>query len=472
VGRFIAFTGVHAGNSATTLAEASPTMSFRFDRGTLEWRSPIEPSPALRRHLTWDARTDSWRAPAYHLRAIRSLAPDSCAAALDPVPGAGTFVSPPLRPYQGAAFQCWRDQQCAGLVAMPTGAGKTRLACAIMAWHQVSTLILVPTRALLAQWRTQIQSMWSGAIGCVGDGESRLEKVTLMTFASAYLYMARLGNRFALLIVDEVHHFGSGQRDEALMMCAAPWRLGLSATLPDGDARSRLHHWMGPTLAEVSLPEISAAYLAPYALMHLRVRLDHDEETRYRELIAIFSTVYQRWLRTNAGAPWSAFVYSAMRDDQGRQALEAFRASRRLIHLARSKLHVLSSILVQHSQQKTLVFTADNSSAYAIARKELVFPFTCDIGRRERKWALDAFAAGTIRALVSSQVLNEGVDIPDAQVAVILGGRGAQREYLQRVGRVLRPHPGKVALIYDISVRDTFESRERSLHHKKLKDPR
>ena len=104
-----------------------------------------------------------------------------------------------------------------------------------------------------------------------------------------------------------------------------------------------------------------------------------------------------------------------------------------------------------------LVFTADNASAYAIAREHLIMPLTCDIGRPERDSVLDAFRRGRLRALVSSRVLNEGLDVPDADVGVVVGGALGEREHVQRVGRLLRPSPGKRALVYELVTRHTME---------------
>ena len=70
---------------------------------------------------------------------------------------------------------------------------------------------------------------------------------------------------------------------------------------------------------------------------------------------------------------------------------------------------------------------------------------------------LDAFRQGHLQALVSSRVLNEGLDVPDADVAMIVGGALGEREHVQRIGRLLRPGPGKRALVYELVTRQTLE---------------
>jgi len=103
-----------------------------------------------------------------------------------------------------------------------------------------------------------------------------------------------------------------------------------------------------------------------------------------------------------------------------------------------------------------------------VAREHLVQPITCDIGPRERARALHRFSKGELRILVSARVLNEGIDVPAADVAIVVGGSQGAREYVQRVGRVLRPAAGKQALVYDLVTRGTFEVRCAVRHRRAL----
>ena len=120
----------------------------------------------------------------------------------------------------------------------------------------------------------------------------------------------------------------------------------------------------------------------------------------------------------------------------------------------------MTALLRQHRDSRVLVFTADNETAYAIAREHLIMPMTCDIDRGEREQALAAFRAGELGALASAQVLNEGIDVPDADVAIVVGGVRGQREHVQRVGRLLRPAPGKRALVYELVIMGSHEVRK------------
>jgi superfamily II DNA or RNA helicase len=114
-------------------------------------------------------------------------------------------------------------------------------------------------------------------------------------------------------------------------------------------------------------------------------------------------------------------------------------------------------LLARHRRQRTLIFVSHNDTAYTIAREHLVMPLTGDIGLAEREEVLQRFRAGTLRALVSAQVLNEGIDVPDAEVGIVVAGRLGEREHVQRVGRILRPGDGKRALLYELVIRQSTE---------------
>jgi superfamily II DNA or RNA helicase len=161
-------------------------------------------------------------------------------------------------------------------------------------------------------------------------------------------------------------------------------------------------------------------------------------------------------------------VSSTGRSDSGRRALAAWRQSRTIVRYNTEKRRIVSELLLRHHDSRVLIFAADNDTAYSVAREHLIQPITCDIGKKERAQALQRFSNGELRILVSARVLNEGIDVPAADVAIIAGGSQGSREYVQRVGRVLRPSEGKKAVVYDLVTRDTFEVRRANEHRRAL----
>jgi superfamily II DNA or RNA helicase len=441
----------------------APAMHLRFDRGTI-LVSDVPPALDLTDApgLLWDARVQAHRAPAFRYSALtrwlfeRGVTFDAGSLGNhEPTQG---WADPGLREYQVAALLAWELAGQRGLIVLPTGSGKTRIALAAMAATRLPALCLVPTRVLLEQWRQEIATMYPHEVGCYGEGRHEVRPVTVATYESAYRHMDRIGSRFGLLIVDEVHHFGCGFRDEALEMALAGARLGLTATPPRNPAHAaRLADVVGPTVYELAIGDLTGRFLASFDVVTLHVDLTDEERVNYANLHRLFTTAYAAFRHTLPQGTWADFVRAAGRSSEGRYALAAWREARRLLALTRAKRDTLRSLLDRHGTARMLIFTADNASAYAIAREHLIMPLTCDIGRQERDQVLDAFRQGQLRALVSSRVLNEGLDVPDADVAIIVGGALGEREHVQRIGRLLRPGPSKRALVYELVTRQTLE---------------
>jgi superfamily II DNA or RNA helicase len=438
-------------------------MHLHFDRGTIlvsDVPSAIDLTDAP--GLLWDARVRAHRVPAFRystlIRWFRDRGITFDAGPLAKHEPTRAWADPGLREYQAAALSAWELAGRRGLIVLPTGSGKTRVALAAMAATRLPTLCLVPTRVLLEQWRQEIATVYPHAVGCYGEGRRELAPVTVATYESAYRHMDRIGHRFDLLIVDEVHHFGCGFRDEALEMALADARLGLTATPPRSPAHAaRLADLVGPTVYELAIGDLTGRFLASFDVITLHLDLTDDERVHYSHLHRRFTTAYAAFRHALPQATWTEFVRIAGRSAEGRWAIAAWREARQLLALTQAKSDTLRTLIDRHGNARMLVFTADNASAYVIAREHLIMPLTCDIGRQERDQVLHAFRQGQLRALVSSRVLNEGLDVPDADVAVIVGGALGEREHVQRVGRLLRPGPGKRALVYELVTRQTVE---------------
>lgn len=438
-------------------------MKLTFDRGTILLTNPPEDlSLAEAPGVLWDSRVSAYRAPASKYPALKGWLVEVGVRFQDITSSSGSMEDAwsdvELRPYQEAAWSAWEQAHRRGVVALPTGSGKTRLALACMQRTRLSALCLVPTRVLLDQWSREISAVYRSTVGSYGNGIRQMAPLTVATFESAYRHMDQLGDRFDLLIVDEVHHFGGGLRDEALEMAIAAARLGLTATPPrDASAAARLTELMGPTVFELAVADLAGGFLASFDAITLFLDLAPGERASYATLSAAFNITHREFRRMAPDATWGDFTRHSASTPEGRRALAAWRQMRRLLAFTRAKRRALRSLLERHRRSRLLIFTADNETAYAIAREHLVMPLTCDISRQERDEVLDRFRCGSIQALVSARVLNEGLDVPDADVAVVVGGALGEREHVQRVGRLLRPSKGKRALVYELVTRNTIE---------------
>jgi superfamily II DNA or RNA helicase len=447
-------------------------MKLVFDRGTLVLYGDPADAGSLPGVL-WDPRIQAWRAPAcsYTIlsKELSRRYPGFCDEVRPKLVDPPSIVCPELRPYQAAAVASWEYAGKRGIIALPTGSGKTRAAIAAMARTRLRTLCLVPTRALMAQWVKALSHTSLVPIGEYGDGHRLEQPVTVATFASALHNAEMLGNRFDLLVIDEVHHFGVGAGDEILEMSTARARLGLSATLPEDEVRrSCLERLVGPEVYRASVEELAGRYLASFQLITISIGLNPLERHAYNAEMSVFRPICRAFFDAAPGASWPDFVVAAGRSDSGRRALAAWRRSRTVVRYNEEKRRIVNDLLLRHHDSRVLIFAADNDTAYSVAREHLVQPITCDIGKKERELSLQRFSLGELRILVSARVLNEGIDVPAADIAIIVGGSQGSREYIQRVGRVLRPSEGKKAIVYDLVTRATFEVRRADEHRRAL----
>jgi superfamily II DNA or RNA helicase len=154
---------------------------------------------------------------------------------------------------------------------------------------------------------------------------------------------------------------------------------------------------------------------------------------------------------------WQNFLSAAARSREGRAAFKGYQTYKRIAHGTERKLDLLATLMQDEAGRRTIIFTHDNATAYRVSRQFLVPCITHQTDLKERKGYLEAFDSGTLPILVTSRVLNEGVDLPTAEVAVVLSGTGTVREHVQRLGRILRPGEGKRAVLYELVTKGTTE---------------
>ena len=365
-----------------------------------------------------------------------------------------------LRPHQAEALAAWKKNNCRGVAALPTGSGTTILAVHAIAELKRPAIILVPTIDLLVQWNRVLERFFGKCTGMLGGGSRDIRDITVSTYDSAVINMEFIGDRFGLLIADECHHLPGPETRLAAAMSIAPFRLGLSATpeLPP-EREAVLFDMLGPVVCHIRIGDLEGRVLSRYRICRISTALDPDEMEQYR----INREIYISFLRRHcidfrSGSDWNRFIGLASRMPDGKKVFEAYLEQRRISRSGRAKFRKLWEILCSHAGERIIVFTADNATAYEIGRKFFLPVITHHTKSAERKEFLDMFRSGTYNVLVTSQVLNEGVDVPEAAVGVVISGTASTREHIQRLGRILRPSPGKEqAVLYELVSAGTSE---------------
>jgi superfamily II DNA or RNA helicase len=440
-------------------------LRLEFDRGTLL----VHGGEDLPRGLelpgcTFDRRVKLWRAPARRYRDVvtvlhRAGVPfDNRARAFAELDLASLVVREPF-PYQAEAVEAWWQAGRRGVVVLPTGAGKTYVAQLILERLGRSALVVTPTLDLMHQWYGVLRTAFDVEVGLVGGGYYEIAPLTVTTYDSAYLHMERFGDRFALLIFDECHHLPGPSYSVAAELALAPFRLGLTATPEREDGGERvLEGLVGAVVYRREIGELAGSYLSDYETVTVRVRLAPEERETYqreRQVYRDFVTFYG--LRLGTGQGWARFLQLTSASEEGRRAFLAYRTQRTIAQASEAKLRQLERLLDRHRGDRALVFTSDNETVYKISRRFLIPAITHQTRIKERHETLQRFNAGDYPFLVTSRVLNEGVDVPAANVGIVLSGSGTVREHVQRLGRILRRGEGKRAVLYEVIAEDTAE---------------
>ncbi|MDP8999806.1 MAG: DEAD/DEAH box helicase family protein [Myxococcota bacterium] len=429
------------------------------------------PTPA---GFAWDERTRCHRAPAVaYADAVRALVaskiPYEDNARRYAELAGGVRIHRDPRPYQTAALSAWAAQRGRGVVVLPTGAGKSHVAVLAMDDKKRGTLVVAPTLDLVRQWFDLLTATFGPPVGLVGGGEHVVHPITVTTYDSAFLHMEYLGDRFGLIVFDECHHLPSAAYAFAARASLAPFRLGLTATLERADGReAELAELIGPVVYRKDIVELSGDYLAEYDIERVSIKLSPEERDEHDAERAIYREfLRKRGIRMSEPSGWGQFIMQATQSAEGRRAMAAYRRQRELAFAPCAKLDYLDHLLHLHRKDRAILFTQDNATAYAIARRFLVPVITHQTKVRERSAILGGLAAGTYHAVATSKVLNEGVDVPDANVAVILSGSGSVREHVQRLGRILRKKGNKRAVLFELvteATAETYTSERRRDH--------
>lgn len=414
--------------------------------------------------MKFDSKTKKYIAMAYKYSDVVSYFRESGIRfkdmALEPLPFPNVREKIKLHPYQERALSAWLRSK-RGVIVMPTGSGKTLLGLKAISTLKVATIIVVPTIDLMYQWSESILKNLGTRVGMLGGGHEDFQGIMVSTYDSAYSKIEIIGNRFLLVIFDEVHHIPSQGYMEIAQLMPAPYRLGLTATPEREDGRHYLlPELVGPIIYRITPEELSGKYLAEYKVKRVYVTLKEEEERRYKALRAKMKEDLKRLgIELKSLNDFKRLIYLASKNRVAREALHSWYESSNIAVNSKAKIEKLGELIERFKEKKIMVFTRDTHAAYAISKLFLIPAVTYKTPKEERREILEKFREGRYRVIVASNVFDEGVDIPDASVAIIVGGYGTRRQFIQRLGRVLRKREGKRAEIIELVTRYTSDYR-------------
>ncbi|UCD44539.1 MAG: DEAD/DEAH box helicase family protein [Candidatus Bathyarchaeota archaeon] len=424
------------------VAKGGPILHGKYDPVTRTYRAPGFRYAEILRHL------EDLKIP-YEDEVFGGIRPRELSSGIE------------LRDYQEGALKAWESESRRGVVVLPTGAGKTVVAIKAIERVGEAALVVVPTLVLVDQWRRRLEEELGIRVGVVGGGSGEVRTITVATYDSASIKASRAGNLFRLLVFDEVHHLPAESYRRIATMYTAPYRMGLTATLSKNDgSRAVLRELVGDVVYEMGVNELAGIHLSDYSIQTVHVPLSPEERGEYdRGYAAYRGFLQRRGIRLRSARDYQRFVMRTGRDPEARRALLSRNRAMDVALNSSAKIEYLKRLIRENPDEKALVFTTHNKLVYRISREMLIPAITHQTPGEERSEILERFKSGRYRRIVTSRVLDEGVDVPDASLAVIISGSGSNRQFVQRLGRVLRKSEGKQARLVELVSQGTAETR-------------
>lgn len=411
----------------------------------------------------------------------------------------------PLYLWQEECLSAWFNNRGRGIVQAVTGSGKTLLAleAACRLEHKLgqklNVKIVVPTGALMRQWERAVHTFFVTAalpppkIGLRGGGFKDKKDCPYMIYVvnSARYELARQilsdlrQGKMVLLIADECHHYKSGQNQLIFEFLPhiQPWvrhffSLGLSATLPPGEGRKYLASVLGREIYTYGMEKaLVLQTVCPCAIFHISLPFTQKERIDYNSLTDKINRLYSNLLSLCPSLRFAALHerFELLRELSGSQNLQIadMAASYMMLTFQRKNLICLASLRLScvcaliprlDSGEKIMIFGERITQAdqlYQLLSRQYpqrVGRIHSQMGTQANKNILERFRTGDIRILITCKSMDEGVDIPDVAIGIILSGTSAQRQHLQRLGRIIRKKEGKErALLYYLHIAESSE---------------
>ena len=366
-----------------------------------------------------------------------------------------------LREWQKSALKAWKQNQFTGIVEVATAGGKTFFAIqCILTWltenPEGKILIVVPTTALQDQWYvalTQDLDIKDKEI-CIWPESKNLTcrfHIMVVNTARNRAELLRKNSNKLFLIADECHRFASLENSSALQINADA-NLGLTATAErehDEGLNDVLIPNLGKIIYQYSLLDARKdGIVSEFEVNNVKVPFRATEELEYKRLTKSLALAFSQ------------------NDSEKITKISRLRA--RVSINATSRIPAAVAIAEQNKGLKILIFHEEITSAekiYQILKKRghSVAIYHSQIGGDARRESLKQFRKGIVQIIVCCRALDEGVDVPESEIAIIAASTSSSRQRIQRIGRVIRIHDSKErAKVYTIYITDREQEKLRA----------
>jgi superfamily II DNA or RNA helicase len=351
-----------------------------------------------------------------------------------------------LRNWQVKALEAWEAHNCSGIISVVTGGGKTVFALACIARAKpLATLIVVPTRALLEQWWEECAYYFDLKLDEINIVDHRLRfklgTINIAVLNTAVKLVSKLSEHAIFLVVDECHKAAS-PLFQSILSIRTKFTLGLSAT-PERPYDEGLSQILVPALGPVIFTYDYAAALndgiiVPFNIRNVAFELEPERQEEYDKLTKSIARSIQK------------------NGIENEKTIALFLKRTRIMNLSLNRVRLAIQLVRRNPGKRTLIFHEDIEACEIIHQflsenKVLAGIYHSRMRTRQRVEMLSAFRQGRIDVLVTCRALDEGFNVPETELGIIAASTATLRQRIQRLGRIVRPAPGKTgATIYTL----------------------
>jgi len=359
-----------------------------------------------------------------------------------------------LRPFQEEAYRAWMERGCRGTIIAPTGTGKTIIAGYAIKVLDEPTLIVCPTERILKMWIERLREKF-GIVATPYYGQvKRLSKFTVSIYntVSTHLYLL---DRFKMIVFDEVHHVASDTFKRILGRIGNGHRvMGLTATLKREDGKHLNILSKLPVVYCLDLREaVEDKLVAPVNVVAIPVKMNEREAEEYRRVEREIARLKHEAVMVEDGSERERIeTLIKKKINERRQILSRLEAKREAVY----------RIALRHPDQRILVFSESIESIERLKRYLIERGVKAETYHSQKpehvrdsifkRWGSD------FKLLLSCRALDEGVDVPEVGIAVVIASGLSVRQLVQRKGRIMRPRKGKTAILYVVYAQGSIEA--------------
>jgi superfamily II DNA or RNA helicase len=349
-----------------------------------------------------------------------------------------------------------------GTIKAATGTGKTVIAIAWLKSINVPSLIIVPTQALIYQsWAPKLQEA-----GLLDVGQfyaySKQEGSTMITTYSSAVSHPELLEKAAAVVLDEVHHLGAQTALFRLLpkLKEKEYVLGLSSVPERRDEAHEIFLKEFPICFDLSLGDaLRKRIVSPLEVIEIPAQMTIDEREKYEQQTKKIQSAF-KFCGPDI-AKWMRCFDPNTRQYVGRLGLLAMSRRKKFLSQVEDKKEEILKIIARHPDERIILFAESVQAIEEIKEYLLTNYISCETfhSRTEpwRRMEILEEWGHKFDVLLSCRALEEGLDVKEVAVAILITSGTSQRQFIQRIGRIIRPKEGKVARFYVVYCPDTVE---------------